>query len=164
MESQQLRKGGTGRMIPRANITAWRNVAPWPTNEQIEQDLVLSRIQVGLFNNTVISENLVFRGGTALHKFYFKTPGRYSEDIDLVQLKQGSIGELADNIHDVLDSWLGSPEWKQNKSGFTLSYQFLTSYAPTIQMKVKIEINTREHFSVMDITQRPFTIRNPSIS
>ena len=25
-------------MIPRANITAWRTVAPWPSNEQVEQD------------------------------------------------------------------------------------------------------------------------------
>ena len=27
-------------MIPRAHITAWRNRAPWPSNEQVEQDLV----------------------------------------------------------------------------------------------------------------------------
>ena len=26
-------------MIPRANITAWRPRAPWPANEQVEQDL-----------------------------------------------------------------------------------------------------------------------------
>jgi hypothetical protein len=30
-------------MIPQANITAWRNVAPWPDDAQVEQDLVLSR-------------------------------------------------------------------------------------------------------------------------
>jgi hypothetical protein len=32
-------------MTPRANITAWRAVAPWPSNEQVEQDLVISRAQ-----------------------------------------------------------------------------------------------------------------------
>jgi hypothetical protein len=29
-------------LIPRANITAWRTIAPWPANEQVEQDLVIS--------------------------------------------------------------------------------------------------------------------------
>ncbi|MCX7020663.1 MAG: nucleotidyl transferase AbiEii/AbiGii toxin family protein, partial [bacterium] len=36
-------------MIPRANITAWRAHAPWPSNEQVEQDLVLSRALVTMF-------------------------------------------------------------------------------------------------------------------
>lgn len=36
-------------MIPRANITAWRTVAPWPSNEQVEQDLVLSRALVAMY-------------------------------------------------------------------------------------------------------------------
>ena len=27
-------------MIPRAHVTAWRATAPWPTDAQIEQDLV----------------------------------------------------------------------------------------------------------------------------
>jgi hypothetical protein len=33
-------------MIPRADIIAWRKVVPWRTNEQIEQDLVISRSMV----------------------------------------------------------------------------------------------------------------------
>ena len=30
-------------MIPRAQITAWRAIAPWSTDAQVEQDLILSR-------------------------------------------------------------------------------------------------------------------------
>jgi len=37
-------------MIPRANIIAWREYAPWLYDEQIEQDLILSRIIVEIFN------------------------------------------------------------------------------------------------------------------
>jgi len=29
-------------LIPRAQVTAWRSHAPWPTDAQVEQDLVLS--------------------------------------------------------------------------------------------------------------------------
>lgn len=36
-------------MIPRSHITAWRSRAPWATDAQVEQDLVLSRALVALF-------------------------------------------------------------------------------------------------------------------
>ncbi|MCU0290712.1 MAG: nucleotidyl transferase AbiEii/AbiGii toxin family protein [Thermoanaerobaculaceae bacterium] len=71
-------------MIPRAHITAWRARAPWPSNEQIEQDLVLSRALVAMFQLPAVVEGAAFRGGTALHKVFLSAPGRYSEDIDLV--------------------------------------------------------------------------------
>jgi len=31
-------------MIPKASILEWQNVAPWQTDEQIEQDLIISRV------------------------------------------------------------------------------------------------------------------------
>ena len=30
-------------MIPRAHITAWRTQVPWPSDAQVEQDLIISR-------------------------------------------------------------------------------------------------------------------------
>jgi len=72
-------------VIPRANVTAWRRFAPWPSNEQVEQDLIISRALVAMFGNDVVADGVVFRGGTGLHKLFFDAPGRYSEDIDLVQ-------------------------------------------------------------------------------
>ena len=41
-------------MIPRSDITAWRNIAPWKTNEQVEQDLVISRALVDLFSDDLL--------------------------------------------------------------------------------------------------------------
>ena len=52
-------------MIPRANITAWRTIAPWPDNEQVEQDLVISRVLVEMFTHHIVAEQALFRGGTA---------------------------------------------------------------------------------------------------
>ncbi|MBU1743247.1 MAG: nucleotidyl transferase AbiEii/AbiGii toxin family protein, partial [Proteobacteria bacterium] len=99
-------------MIPRANITAWRSVAPWPDNAQVEQDLVISRALVEMFRHPVVADQAVFRGGTALHKLFVQPPGRYSEDIDLVQREGGPIGPLANAIREMLDPWLGQPKWK----------------------------------------------------
>ena len=82
-------------MIPAAYITNWRTKAPWPTDAQVEQDLVLSRALVEVFNIPLINQSLAFRGGTALHKLIFDPPGRYSEDIDLVQVRAGEIELLA---------------------------------------------------------------------
>ena len=74
-------------MIPQAEIISWRNTAPWPGFDQVEHDLVLSRALCELYKNPLISESLVFRGGTALHKLFFKMAGRFSEDLYFVQGK-----------------------------------------------------------------------------
>jgi predicted nucleotidyltransferase component of viral defense system len=75
-------------MIPQTQIISWRNHAPWSGLDQVEHDLVISRAICELYQNTIIAENLVFRGGTALHKLFFKKAGRFSEDLDFVKKKQ----------------------------------------------------------------------------
>ena len=151
-------------MIPRANITAWREVAPWPDNSQVEQDLILSRALVNIFQHPVVAKQAVFRGGTALHKLFFDPAGRYSEDIDLVQRKAGPIGDLLNAIREVLDPWLGDPKWKQGKGRFTLYYRFETTFVPRVNMRLKIEINTREHFNVLGLTHSNYSVTNPWFS
>ena len=151
-------------MIPRANITAWRRTAPWPDNAQVEQDLVLSRALVELFGRPGIADLAAFRGGTALHKLFFDPPGRYSEDIDLVQRDAGPIGPLVSEVRAALDPWLGVPKWKAGHGRFTLYYRFDTTFAPVVQMRVKIEINTREHFAVHGFTTRQVVVANPWFS
>ena len=151
-------------MIPRANITAWRRRAPWPDDAQVEQDLVLSRALVELFRHPVVVAQAVFRGGTALHKLFFDPPGRYSEDIDLVQRDAGPIGPLVNAAREALDSWLGKPQWKAGHGRFTLYYRFDTTFAPVVRMRVKIEINTREHFNVHGLIGRVLEVANPWFS
>ena len=147
-------------MIPKAAITAWRKTAPWGEDWQVEQDLILSRVLVDMFSRPIVAEQAVFRGGTALHKLFFDPPGRYSEDIDLVQRDTGPIGPLIDEIRDALDPWLGQPKWKAGKGRFTLCYRFGTTMAPVVQARVKLEINTREHFAVHGLATRLFEVEN----
>ena len=131
-------------MIPRANINAWRKKAPWPDSAQVEQDLVLSRALVEMYQRPEIARGLAFRGGTALHKLFLQPPSRYSEDIDVVQRDPGPIGGLVNALRDALDSWLGKPQWKQGEGRFVLFYRFETSFAPVVRAKLKAGVSLGE--------------------
>ena len=148
-------------MIPRAHITDWRSRAPWPSDAQVEQDLVLSRALVEMFSEPRIARSCALRGGTALHKLYLPTPARYSEDIDLVQAEAGSIGPALNAMRGVLDPWLGAAQWKQGAGRVTLNYRFESSSMPVQRMRLKIEIHTREHFAVLGFHEAPFAVQSP---
>lgn len=147
-------------MIPKASITGWRAQAPWITDEQVEQDLILSRILVEIFSDPILNQELAFRGGTALHKLFFNPPGRYSEDIDLVRTGAGPIGTIIHAVRSKLDNWLGHPTSKRNQGRFTLYYKFEASTATAPTMRVKIEINTREHGSLFGLQRQNFKVEN----
>lgn len=151
-------------MIPRAHVTAWREHAPWQTDAQVEQDLVLSRALVELFAIDALGNAVAFRGGTALHKLFFPDSGRYSEDIDLVQADAGPIGPISQQIRAVLDPWLGKPIGKFAMNATTLTYRFETTGLPVQTMRLKVEINTREHFAVLGHRSQPFQVTNPWFS
>lgn len=144
-------------MIPRDYITEWRAQAPWVQDIQVEQDLVISRALVAIFSHPVLADTLAFRGGTALYKLHMP-PARYSEDIDLVQASAKPAGPIMDALHEVLDPWLGKPRYKQTESRVTFFYRFDSEDTPPIPLKLKVEINTREHFAVYGFTHRPFTV------
>lgn len=148
-------------MIPRANITAWRSKAPWVTDAQVEQDLVISRALVDLYRNDLLARELAFRGGTALQKLHFDPPVRYSEDIDLVQVNPGAIGSVLQAMRTCLDPWLGEPRWKQSQGRATFVYRFDSEAKPVTPLKLKVEINTREHFTVFGLRQVRFVVDNP---
>ena len=79
-------------MIPQSYITAWRKKAPWQEDYQVEQDLIIERALVEIYSDPFLKERLAFRGGTALHKLHLSPAVRYSEDIDLVQIKAEPFG------------------------------------------------------------------------
>ncbi len=147
-------------MIPFDYITEWRQQAPWVQDAQVEQDLILSRALVELFEREELVEALAFRGGTALFKLHLSPAARYSEDIDLVQVKAGPIGPILDVIREVLDPWLGQPSRAFKEGRVTLIYKMRSEGPPALPMRLKIEINTREHFSVFGIEKHPFEVNS----
>ncbi len=143
-------------MIPRDYITEWRAQAPWVQDYQVEQDLVISRALVEIFSHPVIGTSLAFRGGTALYKLHFRPPYRYSEDIDLVQIRPEPAGPVMTALREVLEPWLGQAQWKQSAGRVTLNFRFDSEDQPPIPLRLKVEINTREHFSVFGYRQERF--------
>ncbi len=144
-------------MIAGAYIKEWRQTAPWPRNEQVEQDLIICRALVEIFRQPVAAENLAFRGGTALYKLHL-LPVRYSEDIDLVQVHPGPIGSLMDALKEVLNPWLGEPKRKQSEGRITLTYRMTAESG--LPLKLKVEINSREHFTVLGLEGRKLEIQS----
>ena len=151
-------------MIPQANITAWRGVAPWPDDAQVEQDLVLSRAVIELFADPSLNGKLALRGGTSLNKLFIEPAVRYSEDIDLVQTEPGRIGPILDSIRAKLDPWLGKPSRSRAVGGVAVVYRFASEIPPVRPLRLKIEINTREHFTVMGLHAVKMHVENPWFS
>jgi predicted nucleotidyltransferase component of viral defense system len=148
-------------VIPQSHITAWRGTVPWADDAQVEQDLVLSRAVVEIFAEPKLAQGLALRGGTALNKLFIQPPSRYSEDIDLVQVKPGAIGDVLNGIRGRVDPWLGRPRRSSSQASVTLTYRFESEVPPIRPLRLKIEINTREHFAVLGYDHVRVQVANP---
>jgi len=139
-------------MIPRPSVISWEEQqAPWQEDWQIEHDLMMSRVLVEIYSHASLSENLLFHGGTALGKLYFNPPHRFSVDLDFVQIEQGPIKETIQYplLHEVMDTLpLKLAKYGPSNIGYKYFFDF-DVWDPSVEnSRIKIEINTREHFTV----------------
>jgi predicted nucleotidyltransferase component of viral defense system len=148
-------------VIAPAFITHWRAVAPWAADHQVEHDLILSRVLVEIFSEPRLHRLLAFRGGTAIHKLTLPTPLRYSDDVDLVQIVSEPIGDTMRAMRGRLDPLLGESQFERSRISHTAVYRFESEIPPTQPLRLKIEINTREHFSVLGFQKRVFAVASP---
>jgi len=146
-------------MIPERAIKEWSEFLPWKTKEYIEQDLIICRAVCALFNDEYLSEHLAFRGGTSFNKLYLHPQPRYSEDIDLVQINAEPIKETMEKIRKAL-AFLGKPVVKQKIHNNTLIFRFNSEIPPIVPIRLKVEINTREHFNVLGLIKHDFSVNN----
>jgi len=147
-------------MIPRAMITEWRHQVPWKNNQQVEQDLLICRVLAELYSNSDFASNYAFRGGTALHKLYLQPQARYSEDIDLIQINPEPIGPAMQHIRNTIEPLMGKPKINQKKRNNTLIFSTASEIPPEVLMKLKIEINCREHSGMFSFQKRNFSIKS----
>lgn len=143
-------------MILERYLEEWRVKAPWKSLEQVEQDLIISKALVELYNVDVVRDCLAFKGGTALNKLFLDVPARYSEDIDLSQIKSESIGVTLNGIREALDGWLGAPKWKETRNSVKFFYSYVSIEG--FKKRLKVEINTTEHFHVNDLQELCFKV------
>lgn len=142
-------------MIPQAEVTEWRDQAPWANDADVEQDLVISRAIVDLYNVELVHERTAFRGGTPLHKIVLAPAARYSDDIDLTNTSNTPIGETFTAIRKAL-AWL-DPKPKYSVVQFPkLFFRFTTTSGEP--RRLKVEIATREAFSAGRTIDLPYEV------
>lgn len=145
-------------MVPRNAIVEWARKYPWQRNEQVEQDLIISRALVAIFSDPLLSELLAFKGGTAIHKLYFENQPRYSEDIDLVQTSPGPIKPILERLGEVL-RWLPRKTIEMRRYGVRMRFRF-DSEMEAVPLRLKVEINTYEHFTTLGYRNVNFAVVN----
>ena len=65
-----------------------------------------------------------------------------------------------DAIQATLNPWLGKPGWRQTQGRVTFRYGFASGGAPPMPMRLKVEINTREHVAVLGHAERRLSVRS----
>ncbi|NOY51743.1 MAG: nucleotidyl transferase AbiEii/AbiGii toxin family protein [Chlorobi bacterium] len=146
-------------MIPKPDIAKWHDYAPWRQFYQVEQDLVISRALTEIFSDDFLKDNLAFRGGTALHKLYLNPAARYSEDIDLVQIKPGPIKPIMEQLDKVITFFQEPRRTQVRGHGAKALYRFTSEYEE-IRLRLKIEINCKEHFNVLGWAYMPAEVKS----
>ena len=143
-------------MIPEADVARWSRVAPWPAVEQVEQDLVLSRLMIAFAQHPLLGSELVMRGGTCLHKLWLPQAMRYSEDLDYVRTTAGGVGALFDAIRDVADT-LGFDDVRTAVTQHPKAILRTTS-TTGMPLRVKVEMNTFERAPARPTTTRTLEV------
>jgi Nucleotidyl transferase AbiEii toxin, Type IV TA system len=142
-------------VIPANDITAWAHGAPWPSPDQVEQDLLLSQLICLIAADDYLGDELVFRGGTCLHKLYLHPARRYSEDLDYVRRTAGGIGKVTRAISDIGAS-LGY-EVRTKMSAQPKVYLRYTAESGTTR-KIKVEVNTHERSPATSTVRLPYEV------
>lgn len=129
-------------MISSTQLTHWATVVPWISSDQVEQDLVLSRLIVEIAQDPYLGDELVFRGGTCLHKLYETGAARYSEDLDYVRRGGGGIAELTRAV-TAIGERLGM-EVRTKIGRHPKIYLRAPFESGSGTMRLKVEVNTFE--------------------
>lgn len=112
---------------------------------------MLSRLIIEIASDNYLREELVFRGGTCLHKLFTETTHRYSEDLDYVRRTAGGIGGLTralTAIGERLGMKVNTQISQQPKVYFRVPLESGNGV-----MRVKIEMNTFERSPVRPLVQ-----------
>ena len=82
-----------------------------------------------------------------------------TEDIDLVQIKAGPIKPIKQQLEKVIDFFEEDRKTEVRGHGAKVLYRFVSEYEE-VRMRVKLEINCKEHFNVLECVEFPFEVIN----
>jgi predicted nucleotidyltransferase component of viral defense system len=156
--------------ITRQDILAHQAVVPWGAQYQVEQDLLLCRAMVALFDDKFLSSQVAMRGGTLLHKVHLAPPARYSEDIDLVVVGARPADHIRRAIRRVLTDVLGAPKtsvWDtlvlairntvKPSRVLRMTYSTRSIIEPNRTLEIVVEANVTERKPHRAIVEMPFS-------
>ena len=156
--------------ITRQDILAHQAIVPWAAQSQVEQDLLLCRAMVALFDDPFLSTQIAMRGGTLLHKVHLAPPARYSEDIDLVAVGTRPAEHIRRAIRRVLTDVLGTPKasvWDTLKlairntvkpsRGLRLTYSARSIIEPGRTLEIVVEANVTKRKPHRAVVELPFS-------
>lgn len=146
-------------MIPAGFITSWSGTAPWPSQDQVEQDLVLSRLLCEIAVHPLLGSELVFRGGTCLHKVHLPRALRYSEDLDYVRATHGPIGPLFDSLRQI--AGVVGMEAATEVGEFPKFFFRQAFESGSGRLQIKVEINTHETSPAQPHIRLRYEVRSP---
>ena len=146
-------------MIPEASITYWSRGAPWPSRNQVEQDLVLSRLLCEIASRPLLRDELALRGGTCLHKIHLPNALRYSEDLDYVRTTNGPIGPLLDQLREIAEA-VGM-EAATDVGRFPKFFFRSTFESGAGRLRIKVEIDTHETAPARPHIRLPHRVESP---
>jgi Nucleotidyl transferase AbiEii toxin, Type IV TA system len=129
-------------VITQADVAHWRTRVPWISPENVEQDLVLSRLIIEFANHPLLGDDLVFRGGTCFHKLWLDRPWRYSEDLDYVRRNEGGVGDVLDAIRDV--ARIVGFDDVRTEIGRHPKARLRSTFLSGQRLQIKVEMNTFE--------------------
>lgn len=147
-------------MIPEPSITAWATSRPWPTRPAIEQDLLLARIVVAIYEHPYLRDELAFRGGTCLHQVHLPAPRRYSEDLDFVRRTSTGIGAILDGLREVARQVGLEVRGTKINQHPKLTLRGRSETDPNLPLRIKVEINTHETSPAQPLIRLPFVVTN----
>lgn len=143
-------------MIPRAAIVEWGSAVGWASDDQVEQDLLLARLIIEIATDAYLGEELVFRGGTCLHKLHTGQPYRYSEDLDYVRRTAGGIADLT-RATTAIGERLGM-EVRTQIGRHPKIYLRAPLESGEGTVRIKVEVNTFERSPARDLVRLPFSL------
>jgi predicted nucleotidyltransferase component of viral defense system len=145
-------------VIPAAFVTDWSLRAPWPSPAQVEQDLLLSRVLIELYRDDYLRGELVFRGGTCLHKLHLPQPRRYSEDLDFVRTTSSGIAPITRAVTSIGERLGFDVTTRMSRQP---KVYLRTRAADGTALRIKIEINTYERSPAKDLIRLPHVVDSP---
>ncbi len=155
--------------LTRRDVLAHQAAVPWPSQRQVEQDLLLCRAMIAVFNDKFLRTQVAMRGGTLLHKVYLPPPCRYSEDIDLVVFGERPEDHIRKALKRVLREALGNPKssaWDalslairnavKSSRVLRMTYSVPSVIEQGLDLEIVVEANVTERRPHRPIIEIPF--------